>query len=122
MLSHCSGWKLLNDYDRPIYLQLGDEEVIAGIKSVHHNRREDRRFSVITCKIAIKRGRLISTDCAKERNYHKISLSKFCRQNSESVGNTNPLSPKSVAFLWHTLHKKKTLFFRNIGENSLFTS
>jgi len=51
-LHHCSGWRTLNDYDRPINLQLGDEEVIAGVKSVHNNHHEDRRFSVITCKIA----------------------------------------------------------------------
>ena len=50
-LQDCTGWKKLNDYDRPIDLQLGDDEVIAGVKSVHNSRKEDRQFSVITCKI-----------------------------------------------------------------------
>jgi len=52
VLGQCSRWRTLNNYDRPINLQLGDEEVIAGVKSVHNNHHEDRRFSVITCKIA----------------------------------------------------------------------
>ena len=55
-LQHCTGWKKLNDYDRPIDLQLGDDEVIAGVKSVHNSRKEDRQFSVITCKIGVKTG------------------------------------------------------------------
>ena len=50
-LQDCTGWKKLNDYDGPIDLQLGDDEVIAGVKSVHNSRKEDRQFSVITCKI-----------------------------------------------------------------------
>ena len=58
ILQQCSGWKLLNDWDQLVDLQLGDEEVIAGVKSVHNNHHEDRRFSVITCKIAIRNGKL----------------------------------------------------------------
>ena len=59
-LHQCSGWKKLNDFDEKIDLKLGDEEVIAAIKSVHSNKDEDREFSVITCKIARKAGKLFS--------------------------------------------------------------
>ena len=59
-LHHCSGWRPLNDFDRPIKLQLGNEEVIAAIKSVHSNYYEDRRFSVITCKIGGPDGNILS--------------------------------------------------------------
>ena len=51
-LKQCSAWKKLNDFDEKIDLQLGDEEVIAAITSVHKKKKGDREFSVITCKIA----------------------------------------------------------------------
>ena len=54
ILRQCSGWKKLNDFDEKIDLELGDQEVIAAVKSVHSNKDEDREFSVITCKIASK--------------------------------------------------------------------
>ena len=50
-LRRCSRWTTLNDFDGRFNLLLGDGEVIAAIKSVHSNRHEDRRFSVITCEI-----------------------------------------------------------------------
>ena len=70
-LKQCSDWKKLNDFDEKIDLQLGDEEVIAAIKSVHSNKDEDREFSVITCKIARKAGELLSS-------FHKIIFEYQC--------------------------------------------
>ena len=59
VLRQCSGWKKLNNHDHEINLQLGNDEVIAAIKSVHDNKKEDREFSVVTCKIGRTTGEIL---------------------------------------------------------------
>ena len=58
-LRQCSAWKKLNNHDHEINLQLGNDEVIAAIKSVHDNKKEDREFSVVTCKIGRTTGEIL---------------------------------------------------------------
>ena len=56
-LRQCSEWTRLNKFGKSVDLELGDGEVIAAIKSVFSHRKEDREFSVITCRIARKTGK-----------------------------------------------------------------
>ena len=59
VLRQCSGWKKLNNHDHEINSQLGNDEVIAAIKSVHDNKKEDREFSVVTCKMRRETGEIL---------------------------------------------------------------
>ena len=79
-LKQCSAWKKLNDFDEEIDLQLGDEEVIAAITSVHKKKKGDREFSVITCKIARKTGETSETSETGELlfSYNEITFEYQC--------------------------------------------
>ena len=42
-----TGWQ--NDYDQPLMFQCPTNKVLAGVESVHDNRREDRRWKFQCC-------------------------------------------------------------------------
>ena len=49
-------WQYVNSYDGPMDINPLDDEVIAGLHSVHSNKKEDRVWQVLVCKQKSKCG------------------------------------------------------------------
>ncbi|XP_062521567.1 hemagglutinin/amebocyte aggregation factor-like [Corticium candelabrum] len=53
-LSDCHWTKEVNDYDRRLDYRTPADYVLAGVRSYHHNGKEDRRFLFKICKLVLQ--------------------------------------------------------------------
>jgi len=97
-LTKCSRWQKLNRFDKPIYLWLKDNEVIAAVKSVHNDRHEDREFSVITCRLTYLEPELRTHGFAFSPNYPRNYPDNYENSQTISVEEGNILILHFTAF------------------------
>jgi len=97
-LTKCSRWRKLNNFDGPFYLRLGSNDVIAAVKSHHNNRREDREFSVITCRLTYLEPEERTHGFATSPNYPRNYPDKYEKEQTIQVEEGNILFLYFTAF------------------------
>jgi len=95
-LTDCITHKNINNWDGKLKYTVGDDEVIAGLYSVHDNRKEDRRWNIKVCKLRKKCAEII--DIKYDFNHQDVAFGSVSvgRQVFNNIGGQSDNSYTAV--------------------------